>query len=424
MINNTNEHRTEFKHQHTCAACSIAYGANRKDSKTCSEKCRQSLSRSKSAKLDGKRLERFTTSAFAYFLADNALRAKTIEVIPRTLTELQALHAVYRYSLSANGMGASRDFSLCHISPVTHKSRIGSLYPQNLVVAPTSLNAGYGNRVIKGAGHSILKVNLLQCWRVEEGAIKSKVILDIVRYLGNALVSKLTTSCNLQSSQRQQLLAWFHTQDDERIPSSDLLADMKTPVLTKLQTEITGKAGFNFKGYAYNADSVFCFELSRLSAYRPELLSVRQHLVLQYHAPIADPQGQRAKAQFLLLHGASVEEYTALLDEITPPAPKPLPVVKPAPRPAVHYKAPPNAWNPWDDDCDDYVETDLVGGSNSQESPTALPASPVIAGIEAASLSCDLVTLLDEGQSIYQEKSPPLHAIQRAWSCYDLAPPW
>lgn len=331
------EHKAKpFKYFFVCSNCKESFGANRKDAKACSEKCQKALQRAKSQPNE-KKLKRFLQSPFGSFLADSAKRAKTLEVIPHTLPALIELHSIYSYALRANGFGAGRDFSICHIAPVAGKTHVGTIYPQNLVVAPTKQNAGFGNKWFRGAGHRLLKVKLNPCNAVDERAPASSTLARIVQYLGLDLVGKLITKCNLQPSKKQGLLDWFSTQFDDRIPALEVLKDMKAPQLTALKDEITGKRSFSMSAYVYNIDTVFQHELSRLRSHYPHLqevsalytdmlpsiLRVNWELTRNYDKPTGSHKGflqslqQRLlDQQFLVLHGAPAEDFMSVLTDI------------------------------------------------------------------------------------------------------------
>ncbi len=330
---------TETKHKYSfvCTNCNKTFGSNRKHTTTCSASCRQAKARAKKATLDDKRLVRFTHSAFAHFLAENANRASTLEVVPRNLSALAATFDVYRYSLRANGFNA-REYSVCHVAPVAGKLRVGTVFPQNLVVAPTSANAGFSNRSFKGAGHSLLKARLNPCWKIEGKPTPSQTIERLVQYLGNDVISKLVVRCNLQPATRQKLLDWLLDQGaDDRIPHVDVLYEMNTPALTALKAQIEGQRSFSFGGYVYKVDDVFHHELKRMAVYSPSLalctessisaipsvLKLAWELSRGYDKPqgshkeyLIELQGRLHKEQFLVLHGADTKDFLNTLQEI------------------------------------------------------------------------------------------------------------
>lgn len=311
-------------HSLTCQHCTTSFTSGRKDAAVCSERCKKARQRARQSKLDDKRLSRFTSNAFVHWLADNAKRAGTLEVIPKTLSALTELHGIYTYCMHANGFGTKdRTYSVCHIAPVTSKSYIGTVYPQNLCVADAKLNAGFKNKHYKGFGHRILKAKLSQSLRVDSKATPTSIIQSLIQYLGHDLVCRMVVSMKLQPTKLQQLLDWFAVNFDhysDRLPCWSELVELKTPELSKLKDTITNKRPFaGAGGYAYRQRDVFSHELKRLSKHYQffaNLLSEHPLTVREDFRPDIDPELQ--KQQFFVLHGAPVAELLAALSRVYP----------------------------------------------------------------------------------------------------------
>lgn len=307
-----------------CIHCIKPFASKRSDAKTCSPACRKAAQRATQVKKDDKRLERFRSSAIGQYLAGQCKRAGTVAVLPRSLDSLTELYQIHAYAIRANNYGASQEYSICHISPVTQKAHIGSLYPQNLAVAPTKLNAGFGNKSFPGAGHRILKAKLSPAHRVEQDATKATVLDAIITFLTPALVCQWVVKCKIQCTQKAKLLTWLTTNelaiDDDRVPSLAELHDMTGKQLSDLQTLITGKkSGFAVQGYTYFPSDVFFTELRRLAKHYPatlgELLSAIQWI--EYERGKGYWQGYDLpadilQAQFHVLHGGPVHELLLL----------------------------------------------------------------------------------------------------------------
>lgn len=332
------EQPKSYKYTATCQnkLCLSQFGTNRKHTKTCSPKCRQVVSRQREDKQDKKRLRKFTTSAFAHYLADQCKRAGTLEIIPKKIGQLVELCEVYKYSLRANGYGHSRRFSICHIQPVKSATHIGTLFPQNIVVSTTADNVQFKNKSHAGFGHRILKARLSPSLRIDEKLSNGKVIKELVSYLGEAVVCELAVKCKLQSSQKQQLIDWLRAQNDSRVPKLVELMELPPRDLVNLKALISGKKGFSKDFSTYSTEDVFLHELQRQTAHRPDLIEVREYYLaklqpvralefgLSLSGIIGIPRTTETttltsnlhKAQFELLHGGSPANLFYALKQI------------------------------------------------------------------------------------------------------------
>lgn len=312
-----------------CKNCLQPFQYKRKSAEFCKEYCKKAHKARRLKTQQGKRLYRAETSAFFYYLADECKRAETVEVLPKTLEELEALHAVYKYRLKANNYGRNSEYSICHIFPVQHPFLIGTLTADNVVVSYSRLNSKHSNTAIAGAGRSISRLALIPKWRLSAGDTKTAAIKHIVDYLGAALVEQLAVKLKLQPTQRQQVFDWLVASHDERIPPVNKLEEMTTQELSKLKALVSGEESGSF-AYADPQEygQVFGYELRRLVQYRPDLGQAVEawEAVLEDYigAELSRHYGKLPKRltaklektlqaiyaeQFALLHGSSVSEF-------------------------------------------------------------------------------------------------------------------
>lgn len=326
---------TEATHKYSfvCINCHKIFGSNRKHTATCSDSCRKAQSRARTNKLGEKRKYRFKTSAFIYYLAASCRRSGTVEVLPKTLKELEKLHSVYKFSLKANGYGEDDQFSLCHIWPIQHPHYVGSMYAENLTVSYRDLNSGHSNGFTAGAGHKISRLNLSPRWLLrKEDKIKS-VVEKIVEYLEEEFTATVAVKLKLQTATRQAVLDWLASCTDQRVPSLAECEAMTTAALTKLKAEIVGKTSGYAPTSGINSNDVFLAELKRLSHHRPELEQVTEvwletmpailPLIFdlqwcgssesEYKAAL-EPLKPLRQAQFNLLHGGNINDFLTVLN--------------------------------------------------------------------------------------------------------------
>lgn len=308
-----------------CKHCYSEFEYKRKTAEFCKESCKKMYKAQRQRKLQKKRLYRAETSAFFYYLADECRRAETVEILQsHTLESMQALHAVYKYRMKANGYGSETTYSLCHLFPVKHVSRIGVLRAENLVVSYSTLNSKHSNTSVAGIGVSIPRLGLSPKWKVSETATKTAVIKLVVEYLGTELVETLAIKLKLQSTVRQQVFDFLCSSEDPRIPAITKLEEMSTQELSSLKAEITGKGARSFRDYALDSTFVFKEELTRLSQYRPELLKAlefwEEHhwdfTELQYNPTDKKEYAKLQAAQFDLLHGGKVSAFLEALNTL------------------------------------------------------------------------------------------------------------
>ncbi|QKE63234.1 hypothetical protein HNE05_07635 [Aquipseudomonas campi] len=306
MTNTTN---TKPCKQKLCKNCLQPFQYKRKTAEFCKEYCKKSNKAKRLKAQQEKRLYRAETSAFFYYLADECRRAGTVEVLPATLEDFQALHAVYKYRLKANNYGRDSEYSICHIFPVQHPFLIGTITADNLVVSYSKLNSKYSNTAFAGAGRSISRLSLLPKWRTSEEQPKKEVIKMIVEYLGADFVEKMQQLLKLQPAQRQQVFDWLIAHADERIPSVEKLEALTTQELSKLKALVSGKESGSFAYSDWQEyGAVFGHELRRLVQYRPEL----ERAIEAWEATLEDYIGVELSRHY----GKLPKRLTAKLDKV------------------------------------------------------------------------------------------------------------
>lgn len=268
---------SQFKYQHTClnTVCQKKYGTKSKASKTCSERCRQALSRSKKQTQDTTRLYKFSTSPFAHSIARQCIRAGTVQVVLKDAELLAELHAIFKLAGVADGYGATKNYAIAHLSPVKGQHSIGTLHPKNLVVSDRAINSKHSNTLPgSGIGHSILRCNLEPRWQVNPDSTPAAVIQKLVQFLGESFCAALTAKLDLKPATREKYLSQLAPHlGHETVKAAGSLDDLTTPQLGKLVSLVTGKSSGSFSPDAYglNPGEVFMVEAKRLSKYYPHL---------------------------------------------------------------------------------------------------------------------------------------------------------
>jgi hypothetical protein len=348
----TIEHKTK-----PCKYCNQLFEYKRKTAEFCTEAHKKAWQRARTNRLDKQRKYRFASSAFTFYLADACRRSGTIQVLPKTLSELEKLHTIYKLSLKANSYGEDDQFSLCHVFPIKHPHYIGTMFADNLVVSYRDLNAKHGNAFVHTAGHKISRLDLSAKWLVGVEDTKSFVVAKIVEYYGEDFTATIAVKLKLQPTKRQASLDWLTQCNDPRVPAHAELEQMTTAALTRLKGEISGKSGGYLPDSGINANDVFLSELKRLSHSRPEFEQVAERWLevmpgvfdyfdilhwsrpkvggseSEYREALA-PIAPLRQAQFDLLHGGKVEDFLTVLNTfltsetlVLPTAPKSVPLI-------------------------------------------------------------------------------------------------
>lgn len=225
-------------------------------------------------------LQKAMKSAFFYYLAGECLRAHTLEILQgHTLESLCELHEVYKNNMKWNGYGGSNAYELSHIAPVKGHAGMGMLFADNLVSAPKALNRAHGNKHY-GCGKSISRLTLNPKHSVDKRwNSPSEVVQMVIDYLGKDLVLAVIKVCKIKPAQRSQLVEWILAHYSPANPRhlialGDLsqVHDLKTQQLKHVKAAMLDEeAGEYFASPATHSAIVLRDELTRLSAYRPEL---------------------------------------------------------------------------------------------------------------------------------------------------------
>ena len=263
----------------TCqnTACKKRFTTSVASAKYCSTKCGDARRNSRK-RVDP--LEKAMKSAFFYYLATECLRAGTIEILQgHTLESLYELHEVYKNNMKWNGYGGSNAYELSHIAPVKGSSHVGMLFAENLVSAPKTLNRAHGNKHY-GFGKLISRHTLNPKHSVDKRwNSPAEVVQMVIDFLGKDLVLAVIKACEIKPAQRSQLVGWILAHYNPANPRhlialADLsqVHDLKTQQLKHVKAAMLDEeTGEYFASPAAHPAIVLRDELTRLSAYRPEL---------------------------------------------------------------------------------------------------------------------------------------------------------
>lgn len=258
-------------------ACKKRFTTTVATAKYCSTKCGDAKRNSRK-KVDP--LEKALKSAFFYYIAGECLRANTLEILQgHTLETLCELHEVYKNNTKWNGYGGSNAYELSHIASVKGHDGVGMLFAENLVSAPKALNRAHGNKHY-GFGKSIQRLTLNPKHSIDKRwNTPSEVVQMVISHLGKELVLAVIKACKIKPAQRSQLVEWILAHYDQANPRhlialGDLsqVHDLKTQQLKHVKaTMLDEEAGEYIASAPTHPAIVLCNELTRLSAYRPEL---------------------------------------------------------------------------------------------------------------------------------------------------------
>ncbi|WP_047528500.1 hypothetical protein [Pseudomonas sp. 11/12A] len=225
-------------------------------------------------------VEKALKTAFFYYLARECLRAGTIEILRGyTVESLSALHTLYKLNMRYNGRGDRNEYELSHIAPVKGHDFIGLLYAENLVSTPKALNRAHGTKWF-GCGKSVHRLTLDSKYNVDKRFDKeSEVVARVIDYLGRKVVLDTIKACKIKPTQRSQLTEWiidrYNPSNPHHIaalPDISNVDDLKPKELRHVKAMMLGEEdGEYFASPASRPEVVLCHELTRLSAYRPEL---------------------------------------------------------------------------------------------------------------------------------------------------------
>lgn len=277
-------------------------------------------------------MEKALKSAFFYYLARECRRAGTLEILRgHTVQSLCELHNLYKSNMRYNGYGDSNEYELSHIAPVKGQDFVGLLYAENLVSTPKALNRAHSTKYY-GYGKSIHRLTLDSKHNVDKRFDKeSEVVTSVLKYLGKDVVLATIKACKIKPAQRSQLTEWVFNHYDPSnpdhvaaLPDISKIDDLKTKELQHVKDAMLGEeAGEYFASPAARQELVFCQELARLSAYRPELevyaYALEEALTTQTHSNRTEYSLftlHHAQMLFDVLHGKSIAVMADTLEMV------------------------------------------------------------------------------------------------------------
>ncbi|MBD2840052.1 hypothetical protein ID144_23700 [Pseudomonas sp. JM0905a] len=258
----------------TCRGCRKSYRPNTASQAFCNPECKTTRQASDKRKaLDASRLERFMTSAFAYWMAGEAQRAGRLEIVKgHTVESLLALYDVYKYYLRANGYGDdNRLYAMAHVHPVkpADGDYIGVLFAENLFVCPELPNKQHGNQYF-GYGKCIHRAHTSAANFVSEDESRKSIIRRVVRYLGEDVVVEFAKKAKVQPTRRIKRISHLELFLDELGMTLDELHACSTVKLGKLQAQLAGKEAFVITSSGKDQFGVLIHELQRHAEFRPD----------------------------------------------------------------------------------------------------------------------------------------------------------
>jgi len=254
-----------------CKQCSKQFRTTIATKIYCSAQCKTIATNAK-RKVDY--TARASNSAFMYYLASEAERAGTLEILRgHTAQSLVELYRVYAYTLRVNDYGDNNAYAISHIAPVRGNGTLGLLHACNLVVTLAPMNLSHATQYF-GFGASIPRYDLLHKHAVLKGASRKDTISRIIAYLGADVVSEAVKLGKIQPTRRHTLLLWLRDHLDSKDPRLSKLDTLSSKALATLKASVQGKAeseGFKLMIKEVHCVEVFASELKRHCEYRPEL---------------------------------------------------------------------------------------------------------------------------------------------------------
>ncbi|TPG85124.1 hypothetical protein EAH74_07465 [Pseudomonas mandelii] len=272
-------------------------------------------------------MEKALKAAFFYYIARECIRAGTLEILRgHTVESLSYLHTLYKTNMQYNGYGDRNEYELSHIAPVKGHDIIGLLYAENLVSAPKALNRAHSTKWF-GYGKSVHRLTLDSKHNIDKRLDKeSEVVTRVIDYLGRKVVLDTIKECKIKPAQRSQLTEWIVSKYDPAnpdhkaaLPDISKVDGMKTKELHHVKAMMLGEeTGEYFASPASRQEVVFCQELNRLSAHRPEL-EVFAYALEEALATQTEPSlftQHHAQMLFDVLHGKSIAVMADTLEMV------------------------------------------------------------------------------------------------------------
>lgn len=316
----------------TCQLCKKRFRTRSKTAKFCNTSCRTAFYNNAR---HVKRISNASTSPFFYYLARQAIRARTIQIYHHfNQQQLEALYDVYASCQRMNGYGLRKQhgeapFELSHIAPVRGKASIGLFRADNLVIAPMALNRSHSTKHYSG-GASISRADLLPRFAVSEDANVAEVVQRVMKLIGEDVVQAVVQSRKIKPSKRQALYSWLVEHLDPANPDhTEHLKTIETAsarILEGIKRQLEGKelvGDFRVR-LGYDDDtSVLLSEWERIGkAYRPELLPALERIQFLFANTNFRFNYNFAfdaidlRLVFDMLHGQPVHTVTSIIDEM------------------------------------------------------------------------------------------------------------
>jgi hypothetical protein len=318
------------KRQPTCPQCKKRFRTISKTKKFCNTVCSRTFH---NTARHVKRITSASTSPFFYYLARQAIRARTIQIYHRfNQQQLEALYDVYASCQRMNGYGLRKQhgeapFELSHIAPVRGEGSIGLFRADNLVIAPMALNRSHSTKHYSG-GASISRADLLPRFAVSENVNVAEVVQRVIKLIGEDVVEAVVQSRKIKPSKRQALYSWLVEHLDPANPEhTEHLKTIETAsarILDGIKRELEGKelvGDFRVR-LGYDDDtSVLLSEWERIGkAYRPELLPALERIQFLFANTNFRFNYNFAfdaidlRLVFDMLHGQPVHTITSVID--------------------------------------------------------------------------------------------------------------
>lgn len=204
-----------------CLYCKSEFTPKRKDAKFCCrhhkdkhQQLQRKELRKKTCRKTSKeklriKFNKLLKSSFGLWLSSAIKRAGTVEIFKdftsQTLHELHSLKKnATKYSGYENGVPTGY-YHLSHIFSVKgDSSSIGTIHPNNLVIAPKEWNYKNSTTAIAGTGQSISIQDLKPKWRVRSFDTPAEVLGKLKAYLGKEF-NKFLTNVKINKTQAEQL---------------------------------------------------------------------------------------------------------------------------------------------------------------------------------------------------------------------------
>ena len=204
-----------------CLYCKSEFTPKRKDSKYCCrhhkdkhqqlqrKELRKKICRKTSKEKLRIKFNKLVKSSFGLWLSSAIKRSGTVEIFKdftsQTLHELHTLKKkATAYSGYDNGVPTGY-YQLSHIFSVKgDSSAIGTIHPENLVIAPRDWNYKNSTTALQGTGRSIDRSELKHKWSVRNSNTPSEVLGKLKSYLGKEF-NKFLIGVQVSRSQVDQL---------------------------------------------------------------------------------------------------------------------------------------------------------------------------------------------------------------------------